>query len=95
MTSDAQRELIRRREASLAPAYQLFYDEPLHLVSGSGVWVRDADGRRLLDCYNNVPSVGHCHPRVVAALTEQAALLNTHTRYLHDNVVDLAERLGA
>ncbi len=95
MTSDAQRELIRRREASLAPAYQLFYDEPVHLVSGSGVWVHDADGRRLLDCYNNVPSVGHCHPRVVAALAEQAALLNTHTRYLHENVVELAERLGS
>ncbi|MEP4651342.1 MAG: aminotransferase class III-fold pyridoxal phosphate-dependent enzyme, partial [Ilumatobacter sp.] len=95
MTADAQSDLIERRKAALAPAYQLFYDDPVHLVSGSGVWVHDADGRRYLDCYNNVPSVGHCHPRVVAALAGQAALLNTHTRYLHGNVVELAERLGA
>ncbi|MEJ7800319.1 MAG: aminotransferase class III-fold pyridoxal phosphate-dependent enzyme, partial [Ilumatobacter sp.] len=50
---------------------------------------------RYLDCYNNVPSVGHAHPRVVAALTDQTARINTHTRYLHANVVELAERLGA
>jgi 4-aminobutyrate aminotransferase-like enzyme len=92
MSDDALR---RRRGAALAPSYQLFYDEPVHLVRGEGVWVHDADGHRYLDCYNNVPSVGHGHPRVVAALAGQAALLNTHTRYLHGNVVDLAERLGA
>ena len=71
----------------------LFYDEPLHLVRGEGVWLFDADGRRYLDCYNNVPSVGHCHPRVVNALCEQAKTLNTHTRYLHENILDYAERL--
>ena len=87
--------LRQRRDLALAPSYQLFYDEPVHLVRGEGVWLYDHDGRRYLDCYNNVPSVGHAHPRVVAALTEQASLLNTHTRYLHGNVVDLAERLGA
>ncbi len=88
-------DLMRRRRATLAPSYQLFYDEPVHLVRGEGVWVWDADGRRYLDCYNNVPSVGHAHPRVVAALAQQARLLNTHTRYLHEHVVALAERLGA
>jgi 4-aminobutyrate aminotransferase-like enzyme len=88
-------DLRRRREAALAPSYQLFYDEPVHLVRGEGVWVYDAEGRRYLDCYNNVPSVGHAHPRVVGALATQAALLNTHTRYLHEHVVELAERLGA
>jgi 4-aminobutyrate aminotransferase-like enzyme len=87
--------LRRRRTASLAPSYQMFYDEPVHLVRGEGVWVYDADGNRYLDCYNNVPSVGHAHPRVVQALGDQSALLNTHTRYLHENVVELAERLGA
>ena len=92
-TSDE--ELRRRRATSLAPSYQLFYDEPVHLVRAEGVWVYDADGNRYLDCYNNVPSVGHAHPRVVAALARQAALLNTHTRYLHEHVVELAERLGA
>jgi 4-aminobutyrate aminotransferase-like enzyme len=67
----------------------------VHLVRGEGTWLFDADGRRYLDCYNNVASVGHCHPHVVAALSRQAATLNTHTRYLHDNVVHYAERLTA
>ena len=87
--------LQQRRAAGLAPSYQLFYDDPVHLVRGEGVWVHDAVGRRYLDCYNNVPSVGHAHPRVVEALSRQAGLINTHTRYLHENVVELAERLGA
>ena len=93
MTTDA--ELLRRRSAALAPSYQLFYDNPVHLVRGEGVWLYDADDKRYLDCYNNVPSVGHAHPRVVAALAQQTALLNTHTRYLHEHVVALAERLAA
>jgi 4-aminobutyrate aminotransferase-like enzyme len=87
--------LADRRRRVLAPSYRLFYDSPLHLVRGEGVWLWDADGRRYLDCYNNVASVGHCHPRVVEALSRQAAKLNTHTRYLHENVVAYAERLAA
>jgi 4-aminobutyrate aminotransferase-like enzyme len=78
----------------MGPAYRLFYDNPVHLVRGEGVWLYDSDGRQYLDCYNNVASVGHCHPRVLAALNGQAATLNTHTRYLHENVVRYAERLG-
>jgi 4-aminobutyrate aminotransferase-like enzyme len=88
-------ELLRRRESALGPAYHLFYRKPVHLVRGEGVWLFDADGRRYLDCYNNVASVGHCHPQVVEALSAQAAALNTHTRYLHENVVRYAERLAA
>jgi 4-aminobutyrate aminotransferase-like enzyme len=87
-------ELEERRRRALAPAYELFYQEPLHLVRGEGVWLFDSEGRRYLDCYNNVPSVGHCHPRVVEAIASQAGQLNTHTRYLHETVVKLAERLG-
>ena len=79
----------------MGPAYRLFYENPLHLVRGEGVYLYDAEGRQYLDCYNNVASVGHCHPRVVAAVSEQAARLATHTRYLHENVVRYAERLGA
>lgn len=85
--------LRERRARALGPSYRLFYDRPVHLVRGEGVWLWDAEGRRYLDCYNNVASVGHCHPHVVAALSRQAATLNTHTRYLHDNVVRYAERL--
>jgi 4-aminobutyrate aminotransferase-like enzyme len=88
-----QQELVRRREALLGPAYRLFYQEPLELVRGEGVWVWDADGKRYLDAYNNVVSLGHCHPQVVQALQQQAARLNTHTRYLNAALLDYAERL--
>ncbi len=87
--------LIERRTALLGSAYRLFYDEPVHIVRGEGVWLYDTEGRAYLDMYNNVPHVGHCHPHVVAALTKQIETLNTHTRYLHENVLDLAERLTA
>jgi 4-aminobutyrate aminotransferase-like enzyme len=90
VTSDA---LLERRYRVLGRNSPLFYDKPLHLVRGEGVWLYDADGRRYLDAYNNVPHVGHCHPRVVAALSRQAATLNIHTRYLDENVVAYAERL--
>lgn len=85
--------LLERRERLLGPGNPLFYDEPLHLVRGEGVWLYDADGRRYLDCYNNVPCVGHCHPHVVEAICRQSGQLNTHTRYLHENILDYAERL--
>ena len=93
MTADAN--LLQRRARLLGPAYRLFYDQPLQLVRGDGVWLFDADGRRYLDAYNNVAAVGHCQPQVVQAIATQAALLNTHTRYLHDGVLDYAERLLA
>ncbi len=87
--------LLERRYRVLGRNSPLFYDKPLHLVHGSGVWLYDADGRRYLDAYNNVPHVGHCHPRVVAALSRQASILNIHTRYLDETVVAYAERLTA
>ena len=87
--------LINRRDRLLGPAYRLFYDEPLHLVRGEGVWLYDREGRAYLDGYNNVASVGHCHPRVTEAMAAQAGRLATHTRYLHDGILDYAERLLA
>lgn len=87
--------LVERRQNVLGPAYFHFYDTPLHLVKGQDVWLWDANGRKYLDCYNNVASVGHCHPTVVEALHRQASTLNTHTRYLHEGVVELGERLNA
>ena len=88
----ASESLLARRSV-LGSAYRFFYEEPLTPVRGSDVWLYDADGKSYLDCYNNVPSVGHSHPRVVQALAQQAAVLNTHTRYLHEGVVDYAEQL--
>lgn len=85
--------LLAKRRALLGGAYRLFYEEPLHIVRGRGCYLYDAQGRRYLDAYNNVPHVGHCHPQVVAAISQQAATLNTHTRYLHEHVLDLAEQI--
>lgn len=85
--------LISRRRATFGPTSMLFYEKPLNLVRGEGVWLHDADGTRYLDAYNNVPSVGHCHPRVVEAVARQMGTLNTHTRYLYSNVYTYAERL--
>jgi 4-aminobutyrate aminotransferase-like enzyme len=85
--------LLEHRFRVLGRGSPLFYDTPLHPVRGEGVWLFEADGTRYLDAYNNVPHVGHCHPRVVEALSQQARTLNTHTRYLHENIVAYAERL--
>jgi 4-aminobutyrate aminotransferase-like enzyme len=87
--------LLERRKRLLGKAYRLFYDHPVHIVRGEGVWLYDADGKRYLDVYNNVPHVGHCHPHVVEAVCKQAKVLNTHTRYLHENVLDYADKLTA
>jgi 4-aminobutyrate aminotransferase-like enzyme len=86
-------DLIRRRQAHLGASI-LFYHDPVHIVRGRGVWLYDPAGRQYLDCYNNVASVGHCHPHVVEALCAQAHELNTHTRYLHETVVEYAEKLA-
>lgn len=87
--------LLSRRRRTLGHPTPLFYDEPLHLVRGQGVWLFDHQGRCYLDAYNNVPHVGHCHPEVVEALHRQAATLNIHSRYLHEDVVRYGERLTA
>lgn len=89
----SEQVLLERRARLLGPTYRAFYRNPIHLVRGSGVWLYDAQGRKFLDAYNNVASVGHCHPRVVEALSGQAATLNTHTRYLSEIILDYAEKL--
>ncbi len=87
--------LVARRRRVFGPTSMLFYARPLNLVRGEGVWLIGADGTRYLDAYNNVASVGHCHPRVVAAVSRQTATLNTHSRYLCEIVYTYAERLLA
>ncbi len=87
--------LLDRRIHLMGADAPLFYSRPLHLVRGEGVWLYDADGERYLDGYNNVANVGHCHPHVVEALEKQAKTLNTHTRYLHEAILDYGEALTA
>ena len=88
-------DLLQRRDHAFGRGAKLFYDEPLHLVRGEGASLFGADGRRYVDMYNNVASVGHAHPRVVEAMARQQATLNTHSRYLSEPAIALAERLTA
>lgn len=90
---DRERSLVERRRADLGPAYRLFYRRPVEVVRGRGARLWDADGVEYLDCYNNVASVGHAHPGVVEAVHDQLRQLNTHTRYLHEGILDTAELL--
>ncbi len=86
-------DLITRRKRLLGNHVTTFYDNPFMPVRGEGVWLFDERGKPYLDCYNNVPHVGHCHPHVVDAIAQQAATLNVHTRYVHDGILNYGERL--
>ena len=88
-------EILELRRLHLGGSLSVAYDEPLKIVGGLGAYLFDQDGRAYLDCVNNVCHVGHCHPDVVAAAARQMARLNTNTRYLHDHIVEYAERLCA
>src|SRR5882724_3376954 len=94
-TQPSVQDLLQRRHRLMGRDLPLFYDPPMHLVRGRDVWLFDAEGRRYLDVYNNVAHVGHCHPRVVEAIAQQARALNTNTRYLGTQVIEYCERLAA
>lgn len=87
--------LLPRRAQVIGPSLSLSYARKLKIVRGAGAWLYDHTGRAYLDAVNNIAHVGHCHPHVVAALSRQAGILNTNTRYLHDTLIAYAERLGA
>ena len=86
---------LQRRAKLFGAGSVLFYRQPLEFVRGQGCWLFDAQGTPYLDAYNNVLSVGHCHPHVVEAATRQLGLLNINSRYLHPGIIDYAERLLA
>ena len=94
MLSRNKEKLLRARREHLGPSLSLAYKEPLQIVRGEGQFLFDENGGSFLDCVNNVCHVGHCHPRVVEAGQRQMSLLNTNTRYVHDNVVRYAKRLS-
>ena len=85
----------QHRQRLLGPSLSLSYRQPLKIVRGWKQFLFNDAGRRFLDAYNNVPHVGHCHPQIVQAIVRQARLLNTNTRYLHDTIHQLSERLIA
>ena len=95
MLNPKTKEMIQRRQNLLGNSYRLFYRKPVNIVRGEGDYLWDDDGNKYLDMYNNVAGVGHCNPAVVKAVTEQMQLLNTHTRYLHERILDYSEALLA
>jgi 4-aminobutyrate aminotransferase-like enzyme len=90
----SREEIINLRRQYLGPTLSISYRKPLKIVRGFREYLYDENGQAYLDAVNNVPHVGHCHPRVVKAAREQMAVLNTNTRYLHDNLVEYARRLS-
>ncbi len=84
--------LRKRRDRLLGPGAPLFYTRPLEIVRGEGAFLFDADGRRYVDLYNNVPCVGHANAHVVEAMARAQSTLNVHSRYLHRGILDFAER---
>lgn len=91
--NEESRQMIKRRTELLGPAYRLFYQNPVQVSRGQGTKLYDRSGNEYLDAYNNVVSVGHAHPRVVAAVHQQMETLCTHTRYLQDGILDYADDL--
>ncbi|HEU5090705.1 MAG TPA: aminotransferase class III-fold pyridoxal phosphate-dependent enzyme, partial [Roseiflexaceae bacterium] len=87
--------LLEERRERIGHNLSISYRRPLHIVRGFMQHLYDADGRAFLDSVNNVPHVGHSHPRVVRAAQRQMAVLNTNTRYLHEELLRYAERLAA
>lgn len=89
-------ETVNLRQKYIGPSCELFFrNEPLKIVKAKGQYMYDEDGVKYIDCINNVAHVGHCHPDVVEAGCQQMSQLNTNSRFLHDNIVLLAERLSA
>jgi len=88
-------EMLSARRRVIGRNVSIGYRRPVHLVRGAMQYLFDQDGRRYLDGYNNVPHVGHCHPRVVDAAERQMRALNTNTRYLHESLARYAARLTA
>jgi len=86
-------ELVEKRFRYFSGALSLSYPEPVHMTGAAFQYMYSADGRTYLDCVNNIPHVGHCHPRVVEAGQRQMARLNTNTRYLYRSLNEYAERL--
>jgi 4-aminobutyrate aminotransferase-like enzyme/Ser/Thr protein kinase RdoA (MazF antagonist) len=88
-------ELLTARKSKLIRNLSISYRKPLKIVRGEGVWLIDETGRAYLDCYNNVAQLGHSNPEIIETMARQAAILNTNTRYLHDNVIAYADALTA
>ncbi len=88
-------DTLAARRTLIGPSLSIGYRDPVKVQRGWMQYLYDETGRRFLDAYNNVPHLGHCHPRIVEAARQQMSVLSTNTRYLHDTINDYAERLTA
>ena len=88
-------KLVDRRNKAIGQGAPLFYEQPLHIVRGDGAYLYDQEDRQYIDMYNNVPCVGHANPKVAAAMHQQLQTLNVHSRYLHEDILEYAEKLSA
>lgn len=86
-------EFVKRRHQHISPILSLSYNKPIYMVQSAFQYMYDAYGNTFLDAYNNIPHVGHSHPKIVAAGQRQMAKLNTNTRYLYDLLPEYAEKL--
>ena len=93
LSGDEEARLVDARRSLMGRNTTHFYERPMHFERARGPWLFSTDGHRYLDCYNNVPQVGHCHPHVVRAIARQASVLNTNTRYLYSSALEYADRL--
>jgi 4-aminobutyrate aminotransferase-like enzyme/Ser/Thr protein kinase RdoA (MazF antagonist) len=92
-TAPSKQQTLRARRAAIGHNLSVAYRDPVKIVRGWKQYLYDDEGRCFIDAYNNVPHVGHCHPRVVEAAASQMRVLNTNTRYLNDLLETYAERL--
>lgn len=92
-TAPSTKRVLLRRHQHISSTFSISYEKPIHMVRAAFQYMYDAHGNTFLDAYNNIPHVGHAHPKVVEAGQRQMAILNTNTRYLYDQLADYAEQL--
>lgn len=85
--------ILSKRKKYLAQSLSLSYDTPIHMTGAAFQYMYDTEGNTYLDAYNNIPLVGHCHPKISQVISEKVRKLNTNTRYLYDELAEYAEKL--
>lgn len=86
---------LKRRTSNLSPALSLSYETPIQMSRSAFQFMYDTEGNTILDAYNNIMLVGHCHPKVVEAGQRTLARLNTNTRYIYEELLSYSEKLLA
>ena len=92
-----KQEIVDLRNKHLSPSLSLSYSSTipngLHIIRGDGQYLFDSEDNKYLDCRNNVQHIGHSNKILTKCISKQVSLLNTNTRYLHENIVIYASKL--